>query len=251
MKMRATPSSIIKVVWFKHPKFVRLMLFTLGFLIIIFPVNPNNYAEMNSLGALKDAAEIFVIMTLLCPNPDALAKVGFRKFSVKSEFLVSFCGMVVSYGIWYGGFTALSWLFSGTHWYQGIEQRGYMYISWNPKEFWSVPTYLLNTFTSALWQELIYRGVLITWVKDLTKSWKTALALSVTFFMVVHFYQGLAGMIYIGLDALLLGAIFLWRGNLASVTLIHFLATASQLFMAPDPYNILPYIPMWLGRGKN
>ncbi len=89
-----------------------------------------------------------------------------------------------------------------------------------------VGTVLVVWLTSAIPEELIWRGFLMTRLAKLTGggrvAWILALALSSIHFGLLHFYQGVSGMVVTGLAGFLYGVAFLvFRRNLWVVIVAH------------------------------
>ena len=71
--------------------------------------------------------------------------------------------------------------------------------------------------TAGFGEEIIWRGFLMTRVAGLLgdgrRAWIASLILSSTVFGLLHFYQGLSGVVMTGLSGLLLGTLFLLSGR--------------------------------------
>jgi membrane protease YdiL (CAAX protease family) len=94
--------------------------------------------------------------------------------------------------------------------------------SW--KEF---PAYVLMCLSAGIFEEIIYRGYLVTYFGQLFSSldYRVFLAAAVPafFFAVSHWYHGTKNIIKAFVLAVLLGYIFIESGSLLVVMLLHFL----------------------------
>ena len=81
-------------------------------------------------------------------------------------------------------------------------------------------------FTSAFPEEVIWRGFLMTRIAKLTggtrRAWGVALVLTSVHFGMIHFYQGVSGVVTTGVLGLLYGAAYLvFRRNLWVTVVAH------------------------------
>lgn len=72
---------------------------------------------------------------------------------------------------------------------------------------------LLMTFV-AVWEEIVFRGFLLTRLRAMVKRWWLAVFLGAILFSFGHIYQGLLGMFLTFVLGLVLGALFVWRKSL-------------------------------------
>ncbi|MEJ2653383.1 MAG: type II CAAX endopeptidase family protein [Gammaproteobacteria bacterium] len=85
----------------------------------------------------------------------------------------------------------------------------------------------------AIAEESIFRGYLILRLKPITGGAGRAVLVSALIFSLGHGYEGAVGVISVALMGLLLGWIYLWRGNLVAVTVIHFLQDFIGIVVLP------------------
>ena len=97
----------------------------------------------------------------------------------------------------------------------------------NKKE---LPHYFLMCFSAGVFEEIIYRGFLITWCWYMLSGSQYQEALSIIIpgavFSVAHYYQGKKAVVKIFVLSLLFGFIYSRSGSLLIVMLIHFLVDA-------------------------
>jgi membrane protease YdiL (CAAX protease family) len=85
----------------------------------------------------------------------------------------------------------------------------------------------------AVAEESIFRGYLILRLKVITGTTGRAVLASALIFSLGHGYEGTVGVITVAVMGLLLGWIYLWRGSLIAVTVIHFLQDFLGIVVLP------------------
>ena len=96
-----------------------------------------------------------------------------------------------------------------------------------PRELREIPAYLVMCLSAGVFEEIIYRGFMVTYFLP-QYNFSTGLPiLAVTapafLFSLAHYYQGWQAVLKIFLLSLLLGMIFLSSGSIWVVMIIHFL----------------------------
>jgi membrane protease YdiL (CAAX protease family) len=96
-----------------------------------------------------------------------------------------------------------------------------------PRELREIPAYLVMCLSAGIFEEIIYRGFMVTYFLP-EYNFSTGLPiLAVTapafLFSLAHYYQGWQAVLKIFLLSLLLGIIFLSSGSIWVVMIIHFL----------------------------
>jgi len=93
-----------------------------------------------------------------------------------------------------------------------------------------LPEYFLLCISAGVFEEIIYRGFLITYCQYLfiASAWQTELSILLPAFVfsVAHFYQGAKAVLKIFILAIFFGYIYVYSGSLAIVMLLHFLVDA-------------------------
>lgn len=84
------------------------------------------------------------------------------------------------------------------------------------------------TMWIALYEEVVFRGFLLTRLKAICGSWTWAVLLGSALFAVLHGYQGGFGIVLILLLGLTLSCLFVWRKSLLPPVTLHFLFNAAQ-----------------------
>lgn len=107
-----------------------------------------------------------------------------------------------------------------------------------------LPLYFLMCFSAGVFEEIVYRGFLITYsyylFSGLSYQWLWAILLPTIVFSIAHYYQGTLAVVKSLILCFLFGCIFYVSGSLLVVMLLHFLVDASGGLVA-----------MWLIKKKN
>ncbi|HEY5772711.1 MAG TPA: CPBP family intramembrane glutamic endopeptidase [Chitinophagaceae bacterium] len=94
-----------------------------------------------------------------------------------------------------------------------------------------LPEYLLMCFSAGVFEEIVYRGYLITYCwylfEGYTYQQMIAVVLPALAFSVAHFYQGAKAVLKIFFFALFFGYLFIYSGSLLIVMILHFLVDAA------------------------
>lgn len=94
---------------------------------------------------------------------------------------------------------------------------------------------ILIVITSALTEEIQYRGYPIERLLRLTGNLNLSAAITYAIFVFLHIsFWTLGGAIQIGLGSLVLYAFYLWRRNLLGCMLIHFLNNSVAFLLLPE-----------------
>lgn len=88
--------------------------------------------------------------------------------------------------------------------------------------------------TAAVTEEIRYRGYLIEHLNSFTHRIGLSTLLSYLLFEALHFrFWGIGGMLQIGLGAIILYGLYLWRRNLLACMLMHALNNAVAFLVIP------------------
>lgn len=94
-----------------------------------------------------------------------------------------------------------------------------------------LPLYFVMCFSAAVFEEIIFRGFLVTYCLYLFSALKDphlwAVIIPAIVFSIAHFYQGKKAVIKIFILSLLFGYIFIWSESLLPVMLLHFIVDAA------------------------
>lgn len=94
-----------------------------------------------------------------------------------------------------------------------------------------LPEYFLLCFSAGVFEEIVYRGYLITYCWYLFAGYDNQSILSVALpafvFSIAHYYQGAKAVLKIFVLALFFGYLFVYSGSLLIVMILHFLVDAA------------------------
>jgi membrane protease YdiL (CAAX protease family) len=117
-----------------------------------------------------------------------------------------------------------------------------------------LPEYLLLCFSAGVFEEIVYRGYLVTYCLYLFEgsAYQNILAVSLPAFVfaLAHFYQGAKAVLKIFVLAIFFGYLFINSGSLLIVMILHFLVDAAGGFLTmkyikePDPPVVDPDPPI-------
>jgi len=92
---------------------------------------------------------------------------------------------------------------------------------------------LLLVAIVAVGEETVFRGYLIVRLEALFRSPAVAVVLSSVIFALGHGYEGVAGVITVGMMGFALALVFLWTRSLVAPTIIHFLNNFVAILLVP------------------
>ncbi|HET9745107.1 MAG TPA: type II CAAX endopeptidase family protein [Chitinophagaceae bacterium] len=99
-----------------------------------------------------------------------------------------------------------------------------------PTKTKELPEYLLLCFSAGVFEEIVYRGYLVTycWYLFEGRDYQTILSILLPAFVfsIAHFYQGTKAVFKIFILAIIFGYIFIYSGSLLIVMVLHFLVDA-------------------------
>jgi membrane protease YdiL (CAAX protease family) len=85
----------------------------------------------------------------------------------------------------------------------------------------------------AVGEETIFRGYLIFRIKAITRSAPVAVVLSAFVFSLGHGYEGVAGVLTVGVMGMIFAVIYLWRRSLVAPIVMHFLQDFVGIVLLP------------------
>ena len=99
-----------------------------------------------------------------------------------------------------------------------------------PSKWHEMPLYFLMCFSAGVFEEIIFRGFLVTYfmylLSDIVSGEMWAIFLPAILFSVAHYYQGSKAVLKILILSVLFGYIFILSDSLLVVMLLHFLVDA-------------------------
>jgi membrane protease YdiL (CAAX protease family) len=86
----------------------------------------------------------------------------------------------------------------------------------------------------AIAEEVVFRGYLLLRLRELTRSTPAAVACSTLLFASGHLYEGVAGVVAVGVLGLVFALVYLWRRSLVAPIVMHFLQDFFGLVVFPQ-----------------
>ena len=100
-----------------------------------------------------------------------------------------------------------------------------------PTKRHELPLYFLMCFSAGVFEEIIFRGFLVTYCLYLFSGLNDpefwAVIIPAAVFSIAHYYQGKKAVLKIFILSILFGFIFIWSASLLLVMLLHFLVDAA------------------------
>lgn len=85
----------------------------------------------------------------------------------------------------------------------------------------SIPMMVAFMAFVALWEEVVFRGFLLTRLFAVFRRWWLAVLVGSVLFSLGHAYQGVVATVVIGCVGIVLGVMFVWRRSLLPVIVFH------------------------------
>ncbi len=85
--------------------------------------------------------------------------------------------------------------------------------------------------TAGIFEEIVFRGFILTRLRVLAGGWPTAILIGSVLFAVPHVWQGVWAMVLVLPVSIILSVVFVWRRSLVPVIFAHFLFNFLQLLM--------------------
>ncbi|HSW45292.1 MAG TPA: type II CAAX endopeptidase family protein [Phycisphaerae bacterium] len=98
---------------------------------------------------------------------------------------------------------------------------------------------LMMTFVS-LWEEVVFRGFLLTRLRAIFGRWWLAVLVGASVFGPIHGYQGFVAVIMITVLAVLLSTLFIWRKSLVPGMVLHWLHNVGTMLIVQTLYSSSP-----------
>ncbi len=151
-------------------------------------------------------------------NGHSPASIGLTTRNLPLEFLLGVGALILAYGLTVSLMISLSLLVPEVMERQNDASEAIL-ETFPPLSFEGL---VLMSLGVALWEEIVFRGFLLTRLRCLLGRWWIALPVSVLLFAVPHLYQGPLAMGIISIQAMVMGALFIWRRSLAAPIAFHF-----------------------------
>lgn len=184
-----------------------------------------SFPTMASISGLQDLALLSLVLFFVWRNGESLASIGWGAGNAWRELLL---GMGLFVPFFYGlGF--LESVLRGAGLPAPQIPPAYLVPSGMAQRLLAV----MFLAVVAVSEETIFRGYLLRRFIVLTGRPTVAVVLSAGIFSLGHGYQGVTGVVAVGAVGLLFGAIYLWRGSLVALVVMHFLQDFMGIVVVP------------------
>jgi len=95
----------------------------------------------------------------------------------------------------------------------------------------SVPALIAMMAFVSLWEEVVFRGFLLTRLYAMFRRWWMAVIVGSLLFAAGHIYQGVMATVVIGFIGVVLGALFVWRRSLLAPFVFHLIFNVAALLV--------------------
>jgi membrane protease YdiL (CAAX protease family) len=220
-----------------EPPLQRIRLLEVGvFLFLILPsmllsapiarTGTLNFSFVATVSMLQDLALLSLILFFVYRNAEGWQSLGLTARNGVRELLV---GILL-----YIPFTFIVRLISHALQWAGIslpQEAPKFLIPNNPAQTALAIVFLIVV---AVTEEVLFRGYLLLRFRQLLKNTSAAVIFSAVIFSVGHGYQGLAGMIAVGVMGIVFAVVYLWRHSLLAVMMLHFLQDFMAMIVGPS-----------------
>jgi membrane protease YdiL (CAAX protease family) len=179
---------------------------------------------------------VLILVRLLAKNGQSVASLGLCRDGIVRACLWG----LAAYATFLAAMMAAKWLV-GTVWPDAIgaigEAQDYNRRRLGPMGIADAAVFCLAT---AICEELLFRGLLLTRLRRLTGSWAAAIIIATAAFALVHVRQGWVPVGLLFGPCLVLGVWMVWRRNVLVTIVAHFLYDATALaLLNPDWWSSL------------
>ena len=221
----------------ESPGYVEQLLEVLTFCFLIVPglafsFTGGSYVKENFfLGVLgvvlSDLALVALICFFLWRNNERFSRIGWVTKGYIKEIII---GIILYFPLVYGLSYVEGWLQSAGL----LLAKGHMPSFLSPE---GVSERIVATFMVliiAVSEETIFRGYLILRFKSITGSTFAAVIISSIIFSIGHGYEGLEGVIIVGIMGTFFALIYLWRKSLIVPIVLHFMQDYIAIVLLPQ-----------------
>ena len=172
---------------------------------------------------IKWVITIVLLGIVLFWEREPLSSIGIRPMN-RQDVLWAFVGFLIAGALISGTIPLLKTLGLGTT-EAGVRRLGEV----------SFALRVLIVLTSAITEEIQYRGYPIERLFRLTGNLRLSAAITYVVFVLLHIsFWSIGGAIQIGLSSLVLYGLYLWRRNLPACMLMHFLNNSVAFLLIPE-----------------
>jgi len=176
---------------------------------------------------LSDLALVTLICFFLWHNSESFTRIGWVSKGYEKEIVL---GMVLYFPLIYG-LSFVEELFQSVGL---VSSRGHIPPFLEPTGTIQQIVATLMILIVAFTEETIFRGYLILRLKSITGSPVVAIVISSIIFSIGHGYEGLAGVIIVGIMGTCFAVIYVWRKSLIAPIVMHFMQDFVAIVLLPQ-----------------
>lgn len=165
------------------------------------------------------AAAMFTVGILLLAGHQSLASIGWTPRQFGLEILVGAGTLLLTYVVLFAAIIALSIALPSLADQQPDAARA---VKARMPEMSLAAMALFMAFV-AIWEEVVFRGFVLTRLRVILGSWWLAVPISAVLFGSVHLYEGPLAVVVVGFLGLILAGLFIRRRSLVACIVMHFL----------------------------
>jgi membrane protease YdiL (CAAX protease family) len=175
---------------------------------------------------LSDLALVSLVSFFIWRNRERFARIGWVSKGYVTEILI---GVVLYFPLVY----ALSFI---ENWLQSaglMFAKGHLPSFLEPTGIGQRIVATVMVLIVAVSEETIFRGYLILRFRSITRSAVAAVVISSFIFSIGHGYEGLGGVIIVGIMGAVFAVIYLWRKSLIAPIVMHFMQDYIAIVLLP------------------
>jgi len=158
----------------------------------------------------------FVIVRVAGHLPSSI---GWTRKDLGINVAIGLGALVATYVVFFSGIFAASFVFPDLLTETPAAQQAIEKHFPPMRLYWVLPL----TIFVAFWEEIIFRGFLLTRLNAIFKRWWLTILLASAMFGAIHIYEGLLAVLIISGLALVMSTLFVWRRSLVPSIVLHFL----------------------------
>ncbi len=175
---------------------------------------------------LSDLALVVLVCFFLWHNGEKFSKIGWVKKGYVKEIII---GILLYFPMVYGLSYVENWLQAA-----GLSfPKGHIPSFLEPTGIGRLIVATIMIIVVAVSEETIFRGYLILRFKSITKSPFTTVVISSIIFSIGHGYEGIGGVIIVGIMGAIFAVIYLWRKSLVAPIVMHFAQDFLAIVLLP------------------
>ena len=198
----------------------------LAFSFVAGPALKENFFLGVAGAIISDLALVTLVLFFLWHNSEKLSRVGWISKGYIKEIGL---GLVIFPVMMYALSFVTSWLQS-----LGLSfPKGHIPSFLEPSHTSQYIVATILVIVVAISEETIFRGYLILRFKSVTGSRVAAVVISSFIFSIGHGYEGLGGVVVVGIMGAVFATIYLWRKSLIAPIVLHFMQDFIAIVLLP------------------